>query len=314
MALRIETFDNSRGGNALYKALTHPAATRSARALLDKLAHYAPVAIYDAGGAVEAFSAIYDLDQIEIAGAYVHEVARIGSSVLGRAAQPVTELARCRAHAVFVAAFDAERAVRHMRPYLPDDAVMFSLDAMRIPADRLTNRRSYLDPLNFATNFAFFRDAGGLHTRLVTANYWSGYGADQVRCWLTLFAGDGRVLAEWCENSYPPSSSIVLDSRELRERFRLPEFCGQLFLHVVGAAGHDVVKYALDIFDGDGSAEGGRGGVLSCTHDANAWPADRYAGLPAPASGEQILLWVQNSHAVTIPPGAMGVTPMGDER
>ena len=60
---------------------------------------------------------------------------------------------------------------------------------MRIPADRLTNRRSYLDPLNFATNFAFFRDAGGLHTRLVTANYWSGYGAGAVTCWMTLFAG-----------------------------------------------------------------------------------------------------------------------------
>ncbi|HWO85597.1 MAG TPA: hypothetical protein VNN75_03810, partial [Stellaceae bacterium] len=77
MALRIETFDNTRGGNALYKALTHPAAARPARALLDKLACHAPVAIYDAGGAVEAFGAIYDFDQIEIAGVYVHQVARV---------------------------------------------------------------------------------------------------------------------------------------------------------------------------------------------------------------------------------------------
>jgi hypothetical protein len=314
MALPIETFDNARGGNTLYKALTHPAAARPGWALLDRLARCGPVAVYDAGGAVEAFGAFYDLDRIDLAGIYVQQVARIDSAVLGHRARPVTELASCRARAVFVAAFDAERTLLQLRPYLPDGALVLSLDEMRIPADRLTNDRSYLDPLNFATNFAFFRDAGGLHTRLVTANYWSGYGAEQVRCWLTLFADDGRVLAEWCENSHPPSSTIVLDSRELRERFRLPEFCGQLFLHVVGAAGHDVVKYALDIFDGDGSAEGERGGVLSCTHDANAWPADRYAGLPAPASGEQILLWVQNSHAVTIPPGAMGVTPMGDER
>ena len=85
MALRIETFDNTRGGNALYKALTHPAAARPARALLEKLARHAPVAVYDAGGAVEAFGAIYDLDQIEIAGAYVHQVARVGSVVLGHA-------------------------------------------------------------------------------------------------------------------------------------------------------------------------------------------------------------------------------------
>ena len=48
---------------------------------------------------------------------------------------------------------------------------------MRIPEARLTNRRAYLDPLNFATNFALFRDTGTLHTRLVTANYWSGYGS-----------------------------------------------------------------------------------------------------------------------------------------
>ncbi len=119
MALRIETFDNARGGNALYKTLTHPAAARPARALLDKLAHHSPVAIYDAGGAVEAFGAIYDLDQIEIAGAYVHQVARIGSAVLGHAARPVTELARCRARAVFVAAFDAERV-------LAADAALFA--------------------------------------------------------------------------------------------------------------------------------------------------------------------------------------------
>ena len=34
MALRIETFDNVRGGNTLYKALSHPHAARAARALV----------------------------------------------------------------------------------------------------------------------------------------------------------------------------------------------------------------------------------------------------------------------------------------
>src|SRR5262249_39376215 len=93
----------------------------------------------------------------------------------------------------------------------------------------------------------------------------------------------------------------------------LPEFVGQLFLHVVGAAGHDVVKYALDTF-GD-TAPGDCGALtLSCTHDANAWPADRYAGLPAPAAGQQIGVWIQNSHPIPIPAGAVGVNQMGDER
>ena len=314
MALRIETFDNARGGNTLYKALTHPAAARSGRALIDQLARHAPIAIYDAGGALEAFSAFYNLDRIEIAGVYVQQVARVGDAVLGRRTRPITELACCSARTVFVAAFDSERIVAQIRPYLPEGAELFSLDALRIPADRLTNNCRYLDPLNFATNFAFFRDGGGLHTRLVTTNYWSGYGAGHVSCWMTLFAGDGSVLAEWRQDCKHAASTIILDSREIRERFRLPEFCGQLFLHVVGAAGHDVVKYALDIFDGDNSADGERIGTLSCTHDANAWPADRYAGLPAPAPGERILLWIQNSHAVTIPPGAIGLAPMGEER
>ena len=79
---------------------------------------------------------------------------------------------------MFVAAFDAERLIdaasRLICPQVPRSSASI---AMRIPADRLTNRRAYLDPLNFATNFAFFRDTGGLHTRLVTANYWAGYGA-----------------------------------------------------------------------------------------------------------------------------------------
>ena len=50
---------------------------------------------------------------------------------------------------------------------------------------------------------------------------------------------------------------------------------------------------------------------LSATHDANAWPADRYAGLPAPAPGEQVVLWIQNSHPVPIPAGAIADQPNG---
>src|SRR5262249_32287248 len=161
------------------------------------------------------------------------------------------------------------RMIAQLQPYLPDGAEVFSLDAMRIPADRLTNRRNYLDPLNFATNFAFYRDSDGLHTRLVTANYWAGYGADVVACWMTLFADNGDILAEWCESHGPAADAIILDSREIRARFALPEFCGQLFVHIVGAAGHDVVKYALDTLGDPASGEGIKNS-LSCTHDANA--------------------------------------------
>ncbi|HXC90048.1 MAG TPA: hypothetical protein VNV18_07770 [Stellaceae bacterium] len=316
MALRIETFNNATGGNTLYKALTHPRAARPARALVRALAEGAPVAIYDPGGAAEPFAELFALDDVEIAGVYVREVERLGRTVLGRPAQPATELLHSRARSVFVAAFDAERLTAQLQPFLSEGVTTFSLDAMRIPADRLTNRRTYLDPLNFATNFAFFRDTDRLHTRLATANYWSGYGGGAVTCWLTLFGGDGAVLAEWCEKCGPPAAAIVLDSREIRARFRLPEFCGQLFLHVVGAAGHDVVKYALDTFGAEiGEPCGGEADrSLSTTHDANAWPSDRYAGLPAPAAGEQVVLWIQNSHPVPIPAGAVALNRMGEER
>jgi len=311
MALRIETFDNVRGRNTLYKALTHPQAVQPARALLDVLADNAPVAVYDLAGAAAEFDAIFGLHKIEIAGTYVQQVTRIGSCILGHTARPVTELPNSRARSILVAAFDAGRIIAQLQPYLSSNAQVLSLDRMRIPDDFLTNHRAYLDPINFATNFAFFRDVDGLHTRLVTANYWSGYGTDAVTCWLTLFGSDGRVLAEWSECHGPSANAIVVDSREIRERFRLPEFCGQLFLHITGAAGHDVVKYALDVFAEPGDE---KETSLSCTHDANAWPADRYAGLPAPAAGEQVVLWLQNSHPIAIPPGAIGLNRMGDER
>jgi hypothetical protein len=319
MTLRIETFDNVRGGNTVYKALTHPRAAQAGRALVDTLMRHAPVAVYDPSGAAEAFDAIFGLGGIEVAGTYVQQAVRIGDRVLGHAAAPVTDLACSGARSVFVAAFDAPRIIAQLQPCLPAGAHVFSLDAMRIPADHLTNPHAYLDPLNFATNFAFFRDADGLHTRLITVNYWSSYGAETVSCRMTLFGGDGAILAEWCESFGPTGSTIILDSREIRVRFGLGEFCGQLFLHIVGAAGHDVVKYALDTF-GDASPDIVRGDdaatncSLSCTHDANAWPADRYAGLPAPAPGEQVVLWVQNSHPIRIPPSEIGLNPMGEER
>jgi hypothetical protein len=319
MALAIDTYDNNRGGNILYKALTYPSAAQLGYALAATLRRNAPVAVFDTGGAAKMFNEIFSLDEVEIAGTYVPQAARIGEPILGHPAAPATELVDSNAGAVFIAAFDAGRMIAQLEPYVPAGAQIFSLDAMRIPADRLTNRSTYLDKLNFATNFAFFRDADGLHTRLVTLNYWSGYGAGTVTCWMMLFDGDGEILAEWCESFEPAAKAIVLDSREIRARFQLPEFCGQLFLHIVGAAGHDVLKYALDTF-GDASvdvASGHRTGAdcsLSCTHDANAWPADRYAGLPAPASGEQVVLWLQNSHPIVIPPAEIGLNPMGEEQ
>ena len=112
------------------------------------------------------------------------------------------------------------------------------------------------------------------------------------------------MLAQWQDALSAPGASLVVDSQAVRRRFNLGEYTGSLFIHVLGVAGHDVVKYALDTYGDDATR-------LSCTHDANAWPSDLYAGLPAPKPEESVVLWIQNSHPVTIPKRGIGMNLMG---
>jgi len=304
MALKIETFSSLKGGNSFFKAVTHPETAVQAAALVARLAAARSVAIYDPLGFATGFAALRDLAGVRITGVYVQAVTDLGQERLGHATRPVTELAGSGADLVFVTAFDAERLVQQVAHLLPAGAETVSLDVLRLDPSLLTNPRNYLDPLNFATNFAFFRDCDGMHTRIVTANYWSNYGGKQTSLALTLFDAAGQVLAHWREPLEPGQSAVVIDSRVVRTRFDLGPFEGQLFIHAIGAAGHDVVKYALDTFEEDGPS-------LSCTHDANAWPADFYAGLPAPRADERVVLWVQNSMPIAIPAGGIALNLMG---
>lgn len=304
MPLQIETFRNGVGGSSLYKALTHPLAAERVRALLEQLAADGPVAIYDPDGIIEAFGAFYPLSNVDIVGLYVQKIEHLNARFGNHAARPVTALRDSKCRTVFIASFDATRAERQIAHLIPEGAERLSFESLRLPDELLSDPKRYLNTLNFATNFAFFRDGGGRHTRLVSANYWTRYGAKDVRVWCRLFDGRGRALATWTMVCEDPEGSLVIDSAELRTRFALPEFTGQLFVHVVGAAGHDVVKYALDTY-GDGP------GALSQTHDANSWPSDLYAGLPAPDAGEEVVLWVQNSHPSAIAPGEIGLGLMG---
>ena len=313
MALNIDTFTNNDwrpgnnfGGNTLFKALGHPLAARGARTLLADMSERGPVAIYDPLGQAQHFDSFYNLAACEISGVHVQRLEDLETAILGRSPTPVTELSTSTARTLFVTAFDAARIIDHIRPLIPTTAEVRSFDDFRLPDDMLTDRRTYLAPLNFATNFGYLRDGDGAHTRVVSANYWSGYGAQHPALWLCLFDAGGAILAQWREDLGSPGQSIVIDSRQVRERFNLGEFAGSLFIHAVGIAGHDVVKYALDTFNDSGES-------LSATHDANAWPADLYAGLPAPDAGEQVVLWIQNSHPVAIPPGSVGLNLMGSQ-
>ena len=304
--LDIRTFDARQGGNVLYKAFAHPLAGEAIARLAAGV--QGALAVYDPDGVADALFAL-NPQMPKPAEVFVHDSEQIGAQRAGQPAQPLTDLPRSRAGTLLVASFDAAKLRDRIRPLLPPGMAIVTLDEARLPAAMLTNPRKYLDTLNFATNYAFFRDADGLSTRLVTANYWAGYGATAVRLWLRLFDAAGAVLAEW-EQALPAGvGGVAIDSAEVRARFGLPAFRGQLFVHAIGVAGHDVVKYALDTYGSEGGEPS-----LSCTHDANAWPSDRYAGLPAPREGERVVLWVQNSHAAPIPAGTLSLDRMGAEQ
>jgi hypothetical protein len=307
MALDIETFSATAGGSSLFKALGHPLAVPRVAAIAGRLADARQVAVYDPLGQIRTVAALCDLSRVPVAGLFVQDVEHVGREALGTTGRPVTDLAMVGADVLFVAAFDAPRLVAQIAHLIPAGTAVVTLDEARIPDAMLSDRRAYLAAVNWATNFAFFRDADGLHTRIVTANYWSAYGAQAPRLWCRLFDGSGHAIATWEDPLPPVNGTVTLDSAAVRSRFALPAFTGQLFVHVLGAAGHEVVKYALDTY-GDADT------VLSCTHDANAWPSDLYAGLPAPDAGETVVFWVQNSHPVPIPPGGIALNRMGDDR
>lgn len=158
MALRIDTFSNQTGGNALFKALGHPEGA-------DRMAALIRVALRRGrwrsttrwGPRRWVRPTCTTCRRSRSAGVYVQDLADLGQQRLGHATQPVTDLRASAAKAVFVAAFDAGRFVHHVRHLLPAGAAVATLDDAKLPDELLTNKQRYLDPLNFATNFVFFR-------------------------------------------------------------------------------------------------------------------------------------------------------------
>ena len=304
MALDFDTFSNETGGNIFFKAVSHPLAAPAIERLIGRLAEAGPVAIYDPAGHGRTLAAIYDLSGLEIAGVYVQKIEHLGRKMLGQAVQPVTELPASGARTVLIMGFDTGRARTQFIHLVPEGAEVLDLDEAKLPESFLGNKRAYLSAVNFAVNHVLFEDGPDRHIRLVSADYWSAYGAKDPELWLRLYDRDGTVLAEWEEALPGANGTVTIDSAAVAKRFDLGAFSGQLFMHVKRAAGHDIVKYALDTY-------GDRPETLSCTHDANSWPADRYAGLPAPADGERVLFWIQNCQPCPIPPGGVLFNEMG---
>ncbi len=307
MPLKIETFSNVHGGNAFFKAVSHPMAAEKAGQLYDRLKKIGSVAIYDPIGQAEAFTQFYDLKSLPLTGVYVQDIEQANKLAFGQTTQLITAITSSNAKALFITAFDTAKMLDHIRHLLPAGIQVVSFDDLRLPAEMLTDKGKYLSPLNFATNFVFFRDTAGHHTRLITANYWGSYGARDSAFFCRLYDENGKQMAEWQEKMGPASSAFIIDSKDVRAKHKLGDFTGHLFVHAINVAGHDIVKYALDTY-------GDKEEVLSCTHDANSWPSDYYAGLPAPDEGEDVVLWVQNSMPIAIPAGEIGINVMGSDK
>ena len=301
--LDIRTF-GPQGGNVLYKALAHPLAAE-ALTRMEKAFAGQTIVIYDPEDTVRTLVALYP--GLKPSVVLVHDTEQVGQpDGFGGAKQALLKLPDTEAGIILALSFD-DAKMRGRLGKLLNGRTLHTLAPARLPDDMIVRGRPYLDKLNFATNFAFFRDDDQFSTRIVTANYWSNYGSQDLRYWLRLYDQSGQVIAQWEQPVTQSGAGITIDSAQIRERFSLPPFMGQLFIHVIGARGHDVVKYALDVWGRNGDPS------LSVTHDANAWPSVRYATLPAPEADETLTVWVQNSHATTIPAGGITFNPMGVE-
>src|SRR5215469_13359117 len=105
--LKIETFNNRSGGNAFFKAVTHPLAARAAPDLLRRL-RAGRCALYDVDCQLDALAELYDFSGLDLAGTFVQDATAVGRKILGRPAQPITALKESDARVVFVVAFEAE--------------------------------------------------------------------------------------------------------------------------------------------------------------------------------------------------------------
>ncbi len=298
--LDIKTF-SELGVSCFFKALGHQEIQPQLQNLIQAIESSKKIALYDPENRAQEFFDLTDLSSKNFIKIYVQklELAEIDNIQL------ISELEKVDIDNLLILAFDAQRYHSHIKHLLKANWQILTLDKIRLPENMLTNKDHYLDPLNWATNFVWFKEVDGTHTRLVTANYWIKYGGKNIKALMYLLDSNGKKLAQWQENLANKMEVFVIDSKEVKSRFCLNDFMGQLFIHFIGAAGHDVVKYALDIY-GDCSK------ILSATHDANAWPSKYFAGLPAPKNDEKIYLWLQNTHPVQVKSGTISINTMGE--
>ncbi|MEM9529601.1 MAG: hypothetical protein AAGA23_01650 [Pseudomonadota bacterium] len=291
MTFRPKTFAGGRG-NPFYKALAHPATGAQVAALRSELSAAAAPVFLDPYDQYQTCDAFLNLTGVSGGKRYVVDL-----KLEDQHSRPAHELpAGSEVWVLDFGQWHGREALNRFR----DDLTIHDLSSLKLAGSWLTFPEDYLSPLNFVYDLALFRAGPQLATRFCTNNYWARYGATQVTLRCVLYAGDGSELKRWDVAAGPAQQQIVIDSGEVRERFALPSFDGQLLVHAVGARGHDVLKYVLD-FRRDGAE-------LTTTHDSNIWPAARYGGIPLSSrADESVTLWIQNPHARPLPAGSLGL-------
>src|SRR3990167_2866781 len=207
--MKIKTFANQKPCT-FFKALGHPMVADKLEVLKAK-----PLpAVYDPEGHLDDFLAMTGLARSEAV--YVQAVEALASNT-----KLLSQIKGDKPSKLFVLSFDPEKHLPQMGHWLPASCEITSLKSLRLPDDMLTNPKNYLSDLNFSTNFAFFREEGGWHTRVKSANYWTKYGAKDIKLWALLVDDKGKSLAQWEENLSPTVHSFVIDSRDIKKNEQL---------------------------------------------------------------------------------------------
>ncbi len=294
-----QTYRQGRG-NVMYKALAHPMAAKSIGALATQLQGLSELSIFDPNGQFSTCDAFLHLSQLPNVRRFCADTRQCEAAV-----KPISQYS---GGPLLVLDFDYPH-LAHLAT-LGGSGPVFDLNDIKLPASWQTVPAQYLSPLNFVYDFALFQHQQprpGIVTRITTANYWARYGATEVELHCLLFDQAGQIIANWKRSIRKANELIQIDSDQLAQEYQLPGFSGQLMLHAVGAAGHDVMKYVCDQYDVDEH--------LTTTHDANSWPAARYGGIPLPTADDQkVSLWIQNPHFREIPAGTLSLATPANQQ
>ena len=193
MAINIDSFSNVKGGNSVFKAFTHPTVYPKLKKLKKTLESFKRLAIYDPLNLLTSLNEFLSFEKIGGEQIFVQQIERLKNETIARKNAPIDAMNQEHFDAIFIVSFDTAKIEAQIE-HLIDGLDVITLDDIKMDKELVSNPKNYLDPLNFATNYAFFREEGGLHTRVVTGNYWTAYGAKDPYLWLRLFDEKGKVL------------------------------------------------------------------------------------------------------------------------